>query len=296
MAAQCRVHPGVLLDKVRKGWYCEVCDRMLSVDELAEAGDGRLPEADAPNLGAGDLDHLPFPVAYPLAFAQDVKRPPSERVDNALFAAYQAMRVTGLVLLADYFACDTSSGHLASAIRGLRMPHWGEWTTLCDKLVKFWCGHFPKEEPERPSHFGTLVEGWRAVNRVKGAGTSTWAEILAGLPGMGGPPTARTMLSTKRGTTGRTGRQRGRTTRASTRHCWSDCCLWWNWRWHGFSPTVAWNSSASSTVRGYGRSASSGLTATFGLRRSRWAPRGRVCSSGPTSRPCAARPGFRSIR
>ena len=61
---------------------------------------------------------------------------------------------------------DTISRDLAGPIRGLRMPHWGEWSVLADKLAKFWSGHFPEARPERASHFPELVSGWLEVNRT----------------------------------------------------------------------------------------------------------------------------------
>ena len=59
------------------------------------------PLSTAPDL----LEHLPFPVAYPLAHARDARLPARDRVANAIFAAYQAMRTTALLLLADHLAC-----------------------------------------------------------------------------------------------------------------------------------------------------------------------------------------------
>ncbi len=186
MSQNCRKHPGVALIGVKKGWHCEECDRTLAAEEIVEADSSADLRASPSPLAAG-LDHVPFPVAYPLSFARDATLAPGERVDNTIFAAYQAMRVTGLVLLADYFACDTPSARLAPAIRGLRIPHWGEWTLLCDQLSSFWSGHFPEEKPERPSRFEALVEGWRAASRRKGKGDPVWEKAFAGLPGMGGP-------------------------------------------------------------------------------------------------------------
>ena len=130
------------------------------------------------------LDTLPFPVAYPLHHAQDPSLSASDRLANTIFVAYQAMRLTALLLLADYLACDTISRELASPIRGLRMPHWQEWSVLADKLAKFWSGHFPEARPNRKSHFPELVAGWLQVNRTAPPKRSDpWADALAGLRG-----------------------------------------------------------------------------------------------------------------
>jgi hypothetical protein len=160
------------------GWFCEDCAARFGPDEPA-------PTAAVQPTAAIDLDVLPFPVAYPLAFALDDSRPPSERLDNVIFTAYQAMRTTALLILADYLACETASRKLEGAVRGLRMPHWGEWSVLCDQLYNFWSGAL-QEKPERPTHFLSLVTGWKTINRKgKPPPGSEWKALLVDLPGMG---------------------------------------------------------------------------------------------------------------
>ena len=144
---------------------------------------------DAPADSAPDpLAHLPFPVAYPLAHARDGRLPARDRVANAVFAGYQAMRTTTLLLLADYLVCDTVCRQLQGPIRGLRLPYWGEWSLLADRLCKFWSGDWSEARPERTTHFPHLVAGWLEVNRhgklPKG---HAWTALLAGLPGLQGP-------------------------------------------------------------------------------------------------------------
>ena len=133
------------------------------------------------------LAYLPFPVAYPLAHARDGRLPARDRVANAVFAGYQAMRTATLLLLADYLACATVCRQLQGPIRGLRLPHWNEWTLLADRLCQFWSGRL-QERPERETHFPHLVAGWQEVNRhgklPKG---HAWTDLLAGLPGLQGP-------------------------------------------------------------------------------------------------------------
>lgn len=137
-------------------------------------------------MGACDLEGVPFPVAYPLAFARDESLPPSSRVDNTIFAGYQAMRTTALLLLAEYLACDTVAVGLGSAIRGLRMPHWQEWSVLCDQLCAFWEGRLDTK-PSRETYLPGLVRGWREVNHEgQEPRSGAWAELLAGLAGRNG--------------------------------------------------------------------------------------------------------------
>ncbi len=76
-------------------WFCTECDLRIPVD--------------APAPAAATVEAVPFPVAFPLHFAREVSLPPTDRLTNAIFAAYQAMRLTGLVLLADYLASDDAS-------------------------------------------------------------------------------------------------------------------------------------------------------------------------------------------
>ncbi|MEN9798853.1 MAG: hypothetical protein RL653_2549, partial [Pseudomonadota bacterium] len=158
------------MTKLKKGWFCEQCEAYVEV-----------PASAPPPLPAGDgLESMPFPFAFPLSYARDGSLGVTERLNNTLFAAYQGMRTAGLLMLADYLACEASDRALETAIRGLRMPHWGEWTQLCDKLVAFWQGK-AEGKPERASRFPSLVEGWAAVGREKSA-------LAATLPGMQAGP------------------------------------------------------------------------------------------------------------
>lgn len=120
---RCPTHPETELEPKKKGWYCEDCEaNVLSYDQHPR--DAATPEPAPPASPAvADLDTVPFPVAYPLAFARDARLSAGDRVDNLIFTAYQSMRTAALVLLADYLACDTICRELASPVRGLRLPH-----------------------------------------------------------------------------------------------------------------------------------------------------------------------------
>ena len=120
-------------------------------------------------------DRLPFPVAYPLHFANDATLAPSARLDNLIFATYQAMRTTALLLLADYLEDDTIDPKLSQAIRGLRMPHWGEWSILASALANYW------QRPDKTPAFPQLAANWLRVNNTKPR--SEWQTLLQNCPG-----------------------------------------------------------------------------------------------------------------
>ncbi len=185
----CPTHPDVLLEPKKKGWYCEDCDQsVLSYDQHPrQHSEG---PASSPRLGTPtaahvvDLEHLPFPVAYPLAFARDPALGPTERLNNAIFAGYQAMRTAALLMLADYLDVAASDHALEGAINGLRMPHWGEWTELAKKLELFWSGR-ADSKPERPTRFPALVRGWR-TGAIE-PDSEALRPLLTDLPGLQGP-------------------------------------------------------------------------------------------------------------
>ncbi|MEI6872725.1 MAG: hypothetical protein WCL08_10635, partial [Verrucomicrobiota bacterium] len=165
--------------KLKKYFVCEECDFRQAHANLAQQ-----PRADLPL----DLEDVPFPIAYPLAHAMDPALCPSasDRLANLIFAAQQTIRLSALLLLADYLSCETKCRELDGPVRSLRMPHWGEWSVLADKLSKFWNGDYPGAQPERPSRFEWLPSAWNLFS--KGSGPSeTWADVLAKLPGLQGP-------------------------------------------------------------------------------------------------------------
>lgn len=180
----CPDHPNHELHPKKKGWYCAACDDVvLTYAECPRDG-------EAPTVAVGDAhapdEAVPFPVAHPLHFARDACLSPSKRLNNAIFAAYQAMRVTAMLLLADYLASKESCPTLQRPIAGLRMPHWNEWSLLCDQLSCFW-GRIARGAPERNTHFHALLLGWQTVNDPKGYKYPRWKPLLDGLPGNSGP-------------------------------------------------------------------------------------------------------------
>ncbi len=159
---------------------CQFCDAPLTPVDAPTS-----PAAAAADLA--DLADLPFPVAYPLAHARDARLSAGDRLDNVIFTAYQAMRTATLVLLADYLDCDTVARELAGPMRGLRMPHWSEWTALAHKLTQLWRGELA-DRPERESTFPAVVAGWSEVAQVgRGAALDArWVALLGGVRGLQG--------------------------------------------------------------------------------------------------------------
>jgi tetratricopeptide (TPR) repeat protein len=105
------------------------------------------------------------------------------------------MRLTALLMLADYLE-DPGPGdpNLANLIRGLRFPHWQEWSHLADGLARFWI-----TEQNRPRcHFHRLAAGWASVSRLKANSKGQeppidpiWNGLLEGFGGVGGRSRAR---------------------------------------------------------------------------------------------------------
>lgn len=119
-----------------------------------------------------DISEIPFPVAYPLHWARDQEGILSagDLRANAIFAAYQAMRLATLLMLADYLDRDDlpADPMLVDKIRGLRLPHWGEWTALADELTRYWS----REPQNGHSRFPEVVKGWQRISRVKAKSTA----------------------------------------------------------------------------------------------------------------------------
>lgn len=137
------------------------------------------------------MDALPFPVAYPLALAIDESSAAADRsADNLVTTAEQTLRVSALVLLADYLASDVRSPKVDMQISGLRMPHWQQWRDLARALAKHWRGHYPDHAPDRPSHFPALVDGWLSFDYPGKRERVDWQDLLLDLPGSSGPATS----------------------------------------------------------------------------------------------------------
>jgi tetratricopeptide (TPR) repeat protein len=135
-----------------------------------------------------ELSELPFPVAYPLHWTRDGGLSAADRRANAIFACYQAMRLAALLMLADYLDTEEIAPALAARIRGLRLPHWGEWSLLADELARFWAA----PERQQRCRFQSIVEGWISVSRVRVASRGKtppieplWEPLISSFPGHG---------------------------------------------------------------------------------------------------------------
>ena len=132
-----------------------------------------------------DLSRLPFPVAYPLYWMRDPdgKLEPSGRYENAILTCYQAMRLAALLMLADYLQSDESDAKVGTQVRGLRAPHWQEWTHLANALCRFWSS----KDRDKHASFPNVVAGWRSVShgtaKRHAAALDPWRELIRGFPG-----------------------------------------------------------------------------------------------------------------
>jgi hypothetical protein len=156
---QCAIHAG------RAGFpnagNCPVCGH-----PLAPAND-RQPQAPASSdKPSGTLiDRLPFPVAYPWHMSLNQNLDPVRRVNNMIFTAYQAMRLTGLLLLSDYLESSESCPPLGRYLARMHMPHWREWKSLTDALAKYISGNNPRYPPSCTFFCTSLAETWRSLGR-----------------------------------------------------------------------------------------------------------------------------------
>ncbi len=102
--------------------------------------------------------NVPWPVAVPLRVAAldpMEERCATKRINFALFAAYQTVRVCALIMLAEY--CELKGKHagVASSLARMHQPTWGDWSELAKALAAGW------SPPER--RFSVLSARWRAV-------------------------------------------------------------------------------------------------------------------------------------
>lgn len=81
-------------------------------------------------------EKLPWPIACPLAVAQDTSQVTLRRFEHLLFAYSQYLRVVGLGLLSQYFHQDKVIPSMVRAIRAMRSPHLSDWLTLIGTATK----------------------------------------------------------------------------------------------------------------------------------------------------------------
>ena len=134
---------------------CPVCGQML----VQEDATGE----HVPTISGQLIDRLPFPIAYPWHMSLKTDIDPVMRVNNMIFTSYQAMRVTGLLLLSDYLESDESCLSLGKPLAKMRMPHWGEWKTLTDSLANYLSGNNRKYKPKAKHEFASLAHAWREM-------------------------------------------------------------------------------------------------------------------------------------
>ncbi|MCU0290464.1 MAG: hypothetical protein MUF10_00525 [Thermoanaerobaculaceae bacterium] len=129
----CPVHPDVPLEPRRRGWSCPVCARRVLTFRQWPRPEGRVevarPEADPV------LDRLPWIVAPHLAAARDTTRPAAERLDHAVQAACNAVRLAVALLLAGARHRGITDPGLCDALGRLALPGWQGWIGLGDRLA-----------------------------------------------------------------------------------------------------------------------------------------------------------------
>ena len=82
-----------------------------------------------------------------------------------IFTAYQAMRLTGLVLLSDYLESDGSCLTLGKPLGKMRQPFWGVWKSLTDSLARYLSGMNTKYKPDSVPVFENLARAWVDIRR-----------------------------------------------------------------------------------------------------------------------------------
>jgi tetratricopeptide (TPR) repeat protein len=113
------------------------------------------------------MNCLPFPAAYPWHMSLDVHLPPEKRVNNMIFTAYQAMRITGLLLLSDYLESNGSCLKMGKALNKMRLPHWQDWMSLTDTLANYMTGVYQTQyPPPDDAVLGELALSWRKMKDV----------------------------------------------------------------------------------------------------------------------------------
>jgi tetratricopeptide (TPR) repeat protein len=155
-------------------YICEKCGRFWGQDDAEENDylctrkcNGSLILKKAAGHQEDNLmDRLPFPVAYPWYMSLNSALPPDKRVNNMIFTAYQAMRMTGLLLLSDYLESSESCLKMGKPLNKMRMPHWQDWMALTDTLAKFMSGEYsPKYPPPKDQVFDRLAQNWRSMGK-----------------------------------------------------------------------------------------------------------------------------------
>jgi len=152
-------------------YICVKCKREWS-EELAEQNEylctrkceGELVPKQAVAPDFRDLiERLPFPIAYPWFMSLNTTLHPVQRVNNMIFTAYQAMRLTGLLLLSDYLESDGNCVTLGRPLGCMRMPHWWDWKYLTDSLAKYLTGKNARYAPPTNALCSQLAKDWMTM-------------------------------------------------------------------------------------------------------------------------------------
>jgi hypothetical protein len=113
-----------------------------------------------------DRSGLPPNIDLPYRQAVDPRSPLGARLFDLLKTASQTLRLTGVLLLADYLDGDALEPRASRSISGLRLPHYAEWYRLINTLSK-----------RVPLRLRPVVDSW---NRMR----KDTRDVTAGLDGI----------------------------------------------------------------------------------------------------------------
>ena len=108
------------------------------------------------------LGRLPFPLALPVARSLAPELSVEARTRNAIFAAYQAMRLLALLLLADYLDREDTHAPLTRHLARMRKPTFADWFALTGALCKWARGSTSS------CRLGPLAEAWATMRGDRG--------------------------------------------------------------------------------------------------------------------------------
>lgn len=128
-------------------------------------------------LGAEFPLTLPYPIAFALAKAQS---DPLYAVHNLITCAEFSVKLTGLILLADYLGTEhEADAAVTQTVSGLLQPSWWDWTQLTNAL-----GDWARRTGTATASLGTA---WLEVGGHAGATPPpAWRSLLAGMKGHDG--------------------------------------------------------------------------------------------------------------
>lgn len=112
------------------------------------------------------VSDLPPAIGLPYQHVRQGRGSPEARLRDLLFTGYQALRYTGILLLADYLEGEALEPRVSRYIAGLAVPHFSGWYQLVNALCK-----------RVPLRLTPLVDAWRRMRADTGG-------VTVGLPAL----------------------------------------------------------------------------------------------------------------